>query len=300
MTEGELRHKLRSNDLSGLELARPEGVEQWVALHELPIFQEEVPTDGNPRQTALRRVTRSFVGHAGIWAAVLGVTGGYGEWWGWAWGAFVAYHAYQALPYVWELIRSRRGERPETDGGLAAGEAPPELAAFSREADRVRELIEARDGADREELLAAVDSTVGHVRELLVKERELSLLTRAEADDALDQDVTELDARRRTLEPDDTRGRTLLEERYKMIDSRREALTLARRSLENLRGRRQLAEDQVRLLRVELVSSSAASSEAPDHRERLASMRHRLGALQELDTTLEEAATGTGALELDG
>jgi len=300
MTEGELRHKLRSNDLSGLELARPDGVEQWIALHELPIFLEEVPTDGDPRQTALRRVTRSFVGHAGIWAAVLGVTGGYAEWWGWAWGAFVAYHAYHALPYVWELIRSRRGGSAETGAALAAGESPPELAAFSREAERVRELIEARGGADREELLAAVDSTVGHVRELLLKERELSLLTRAEADDALDQEVAELDARRQTLEPDNTRGRALLEERYKMIQSRREALTLARRTLENLRGRRQLAEDQVRLLRVELVSSSAASSEAPDHRERLASMRHRLGALQELDTTLEEAATATGALELEG
>ena len=300
MTEGELRHKLRSNDLSGMELARPEGVDDWIPLHELPIFQEEVPTDGDPRRAALRRVSRSFLGHAGIWAAVLGVTGGYADWWGWVWGAFVAYHAYHAVPYLWELWRSRGGRSALPTAALPEGEAPPELSAFLREAERVRELIEASGGADRQELLAAVDSTVGHVRELLRKERELALLTRDEADHALDADVEDLDARRRTLDPDDARGRALLEERYQMVESRREALTQARRSLENLRGRRRLAEDQVRLLRIELASLEAARSEAPDHRERLAAMRHRLGALQELDSTLEDAATSSGALELEG
>lgn len=300
MTEGELRHKLRSNDLSGMELARPEGVEQWITLHELPIFQEEVPTDGNPRRAALRRVSRSFLGHAGIWAAVMAVTGGYGEWWGWVWGAFLAYHAYQAVPYVWELMRSRGSSLAAASDVLEAGKAPPELAAFTREAERVRELITANAGPDHEELLSAVDATVGHVRELVLKERELTLLTQDEADSSLDDEVAELDTRRRNLDPDDARGRALVEERYKMVSSRREALTLARRSLENLRGRRRLAEDQVRLLRIELASLSAASSEAPDHRERLAGMRHRLGALQELDATLEEAATATGALELEG
>ena len=300
MTEGELRHKLRSNDLSGMELARPEGVDDWIPLHELPIFQEEVPTDGDPRRAALRRVSRSFLGHAGIWAAVLGVTGGYADWWGWVWGAFVAYHAYHAVPYLWELWRSRGGRSALPTAALPEGEAPPELSAFLREAERVRELIEASGGADRQELLAAVDSTVGHVRELLRKERELALLTRDEADHALDSDVEDLDVRRRTLDPDDARGRALLEERYQMVESRREALTQARRSLENLRGRRRLAEDQVRLLRIELASLEAARSEAPDHRERLAAMRHRLGALQELDSTLEDAATSSGALELEG
>jgi hypothetical protein len=298
MTEGELRHKLRSNDLSGMELARPDGTDEWIPLHELPVFQEEVPTDGDPRRAALRRVSRSFVGHAGIWAAVLGVTGGYAEWWGWVWGAFVAYHAYQAVPYIWELWRSRSARAGSA--GVPEGDAPPELAAFLREAERVRELIAAGGGDDREELLAAVDSTVGHVRELLHKERELGLLTREEADLALDAESEELDARRRSLDPDDARGRALLEERYKMVRSRREALIQARRSLENLRGRRRLAEDQVGLLRIELASLDASRSDAPDHRERLDATRHRLDALQELDATLEEAATASGALELEG
>ena len=302
MTEGELRQKLRGNDLSGMELARPEGVEEWLPLHELPIFLEEVPTDGDPRRTALRRVTRSFVGHAGIWAAVLGFTGGYAEWWGWVWGAFVAYHAYHALPHVWELWRSRAAA-DASDVALPEGNAeaaPPELAAFAREAERVRELISAAGGDDEAELLAAVDSTMAHVRELLGKERELALLTRDDADAALDAERAELDERRRALDAADVRGRELLEDRYRMVRSRREALAQARRSLENLRGRRRLAEDQVRLLRIELASLDAARAEGPDHRERLAAMRHRLGAIQELDTTLEEASAATGALELEG
>ena len=84
-----------------------------------------------------------------------------------------------------------------------AGGLPPELAAFTREAERVRELITANAGPDHEELLSAVDATVGHVRELVLKERELTLLTQDEADSSLDDEVAELDTRRRNLDPDD-------------------------------------------------------------------------------------------------
>jgi multidrug efflux pump subunit AcrA (membrane-fusion protein) len=298
LTEGELRHKLRGNDLSGMELARVDESDAWLPLHELPIFAEEVPTQGDPRRVALRREGRSFLGHVGIWAGVLAVTGGYAEWWGWVWGAFVAYHAYRAVPHLFELWRSRAG-RPPSAAALPETETPPELAAFTREAERVRELIEARGSGDREELLAAVDSIVSHVRELLGKESELALLTRDEAERTLDTETAELDEQRATLGGDDARGRALLEERYKMVESRRRALAQARRSLEDLRGRRRLAEDQVRLLRIELASLDAARTAAPDHRERLAAMRHQLGALQELDSALEEAATMSGSLELE-
>lgn len=300
LSEGELRRKLRSNDLSGMELARAEGSEAWVELHALPIFAEEIPIQGDARRAALRREGRSFVGHAAIWAAVLGVTGGYADWWGWIWGAFVGYHAYRALPYMWELWRSRRTSRADPPEQRTATEGPPELAAFAREARRVRELVAERGGAAREDLSAAVDELEAHVRELFEKERELADLTRDEAERGSRAQEPGIGEGRRTRGGEASGDIALGNELRRMAAARRQALDQASRALEDLRVRRRLAEDQVRLLRLELTSLDAARSGSPDHRERLDAMRHELGALQELDATLGEAAIPAGGRELEG
>ena len=53
--EHELRAKLRSGDLSGLELARPVEGDAWQPLHDTPLFAQEVPHTGDTWAAARRR-----------------------------------------------------------------------------------------------------------------------------------------------------------------------------------------------------------------------------------------------------
>ncbi len=115
LTEVGVRRKLRSGDLSGVELCRMPGASEWSPLHDTPLFKEEVPHVGDPAAAARGRVLRGLGWHL---AGFLGVMAFLGfPWWGIFWGLAVVGHAMSAAPAIRSLL-----------GGGTAQPAPTEAA----------------------------------------------------------------------------------------------------------------------------------------------------------------------------
>ena len=88
LSEHDLRRQLRRGKLSGVELARPEGVEGWKPLHAWPLFQEEVAVRGGDTElAALDRRAKGFAVHVVVFVMVLmaltATTGHLPSWWVW-------------------------------------------------------------------------------------------------------------------------------------------------------------------------------------------------------------------------
>ena len=72
MEEDRLRSQLRRSALSGVELARPEGVATWKPLHEWPVFAEEVPFEGRASDAGRKRARNGFLWHLAAFVGVVG------------------------------------------------------------------------------------------------------------------------------------------------------------------------------------------------------------------------------------
>src|SRR5688572_21743097 len=91
LTEEKLRKKLRSGDLSGAELARPEGELEWKPLHRFPIFREEVPFQGGSVGAARARVIWPMVWHFAAFVTIGHVLLDW-QWWMIPWFIGLAFH----------------------------------------------------------------------------------------------------------------------------------------------------------------------------------------------------------------
>lgn len=83
LTEERLRERLGQGELSGVELAHPEGDLGWRPLHDWPVFAEVVPFTGDPRAAAVTRLQSGFLWHAVSFVGVLGFlisSGGFKAW----------------------------------------------------------------------------------------------------------------------------------------------------------------------------------------------------------------------------
>ena len=69
-TEEDLRNKLRKNKVSGVELARRVGDDEWTPLYATDLYRETVPHTGDPKSGVLRRIWSPFIGHSTAFVTV--------------------------------------------------------------------------------------------------------------------------------------------------------------------------------------------------------------------------------------
>ncbi|HEX9190034.1 MAG TPA: protein kinase, partial [Vicinamibacteria bacterium] len=290
--ERDVVHLIRDGKLTGVELVRRDDEERWQPLYESALFRREVPNVGDPREAARRRVLRALGGHLGAFAIVSVVTystqGGFPFWLG-IWGAVLAVQALKAAPTVWPLFRPR----PATIGApvpspLAAGTPrqlppPPDAApsAVAREAARVRALLEERGGREASRLLAEVDGIVKRTAELAARQADLEEQTTEQEREAVRRATAE--ARLSLERASQAQDRRLFERQLEVLKGRDEAIAKAARVLQRLRVRREMAEHQLKQLRLDLSRGAATALDVPELSSRLQYIRHEVDAREEVD-----------------
>jgi len=288
--EEKLSALLRKGKLSGVELVRHDDEEQWQPLFESRIYRRVVPTSGDPRHAAGLRVLRGVAGHFTgfvITGVVMYSTQGHLPSWMAIWGVVLAMQALRAVPSALSLIR-RIESGPER--AVPPAHALPALpapagalgvsSAMVQEAARVRALIEQRKGKDAARLLAEVDGILKLTADLAAREADLEEQTSEPERAALAAAVAQ--ARARLERADLAQDRRLFERQLEVVEGRQEAITKAMRVLERLRVRRELAEHQLKQLRLDLSRGAASGLDVPELSSRLQFIRYEIDAREEV------------------
>ncbi len=290
--ELELADRIRSGKLTGVELVRREGEEVWQPLFESHVFRREVPNVGDPREAARWRVLRQLGGHFGSFFLVAGImfaAEGHFPFWLGIWGVFLALHALRAAPTVITLLRRTEVDRaPHAGTALAVGDvrllpAPGGAAPspIAPEAARVRALIQQRGGQDAARLLAEVDGIVKVAGELAARQADLEEQTTEAERAALRRSAEQ--ARESLGRASRAEDRRLFERQLEVLRRREEAIVKATRVLQRLRVRREMAEHQVKQLRLDLSRGAAVSLDVPELSSRLQRIRHEVDAREEVE-----------------
>jgi hypothetical protein len=287
--EGELAHLIRRGKLTGVELVRRDDEEQWQPLFESKVYRREIPTLTDPRDAARMRVLRAVGGHFTgffITAVVMYATQGHFPFWLAIWGAVLAMQALGAIPAGVTLLRRRQ----EGQAAVGAGTAPPEVAPaalparvlspIEQEAARVRALIEKQGGADAKSLIAEVDGILKLTADLEARQGDLEEQTSDRERAALAKAVA--DARARLERADLDQDRRLFERQLEVVQGREEAIAKAVRVLERLRVRREVAEHQLKQLRLDLSRGAASGLDVPELSSRLQFIRYEVDAREEV------------------
>ncbi|HEU0108169.1 MAG TPA: protein kinase [Vicinamibacteria bacterium] len=289
--EGELAHLIRRGKLTGVELVRRDDEEQWQPLFESKVYRREVPTLTDPRDAARMRVLRAVGGHFTgffITSVVMYATQGHFPFWLAIWGAVLAVQAASAIPAGLTLLQNRRAATdPAIAGAVSpAGEAPPPAlaarvpSAMEQEAARVRTLIAQQGGADAARLIAEVDGILKLTAELAARQADLEEQTSDRERAALTAAV--VDARARLERADLEQDRRLFERQLEVVQGREEAIAKAVRVLERLRVRREVAEHQLKQLRLDLSRGAATGLDVPELSSRLQFIRYEVDAREEV------------------
>jgi hypothetical protein len=293
--EAKLVTLIRRGKLTGMELARRDDEEEWQPLFESRLYRREVPTSGDPRDAARVRLLRAVGGHFSgffITAVVMYAVQGHFPFWLAIWGAVLAMQALSAAPAALTLLRRRRasaasgaiaggpGVPPSRQlGGAPGAEAAP--SGVAQEAARVRALIEQRGGSDAPRLLADVDGILKLTVELAARQADLEEQTSDHERASLARAVTE--ARARLERADLPQDRRLFERQLEVLQGREEAIAKAVRVLERLRVRREVAEHQLKQLRLDLTRGAARDINVPELSSRLQFIRYEVDAREEVD-----------------
>jgi serine/threonine protein kinase len=291
--EEELAHQIRRGRLTGVELVRREGDERWQPLFESRVFRREVP-GADPRDAARWRLLRALGGHFTgffIVGVVMYASQGHLPFWMAIWGAVLAVQVAGTLPAAWPVLwrRDRQpapGPAVQVDGPPPPpvlpppkGDVPP--SAIAREASRVRALIEARGGDDAPRLLAEVDGIVKLTAEMATWQADLEEQTSEAERAAL---ATAVSGAQASLErASQAQDRRLFERQLAVLRRREEAIAKAVHVLERLRVRRELAEHQLKQLRLDLSRGAAVGLDIPELSSRLQYIRHEVDAREEVE-----------------
>jgi serine/threonine protein kinase len=292
--EGELAQLIRRGKLTGMELVRRDDEEQWQPLFESRIYRREVPTLDDPRDAARLRLLRAVGGHFSaffITGVVMYATQGHLPFWMAIWGAVLAMQAVGAAPSAWTLLRRRRADAdPAAIGAGPPLQEAPRLApavgaaappsAVAQEAARVRALIEQRGGKETPRLLAEVDGILELTTELAARQADLEEQTSDRERAALAAALAE--ARIRLERADLAQDRRLFERQLEVVQGREEAIAKAVRVLERLRVRREVAEHQLKQLRLDLSRGAASGLDVPELSSRLQFIRYEVDAKEEV------------------
>jgi hypothetical protein len=214
-------------------------------------------------------------------------TQGHFPFWLAIWGAVLAVQAAGALPAGLTLLQNRRAATaPATVGAVPVGEAPPPAlaarvpSAMEQEAARVRTLIAQQGGADAARLIAEVDGILELTAELAARQADLEEQTSDRERAALATAVA--DARARLERADLEQDRRLFERQLEVVQGREEAIAKAVRVLERLRVRREVAEHQLKQLRLDLSRGAATGLDVPELSSRLQFIRYEVDAREEV------------------
>jgi hypothetical protein len=289
--EAKLVALIRRGKLTGMELVRQDDQELWQPLFESRVYRREVPTRGDPRDAARRRVLRGITGHFSgffIVAVMMYVRDGHFPFWLAIWGAFLAMHALRAAPEVWTLFNrpasgagavgaARSAEAPQLPAHPGSAAAP---STVTQEAARVRALIEQRGGSEKARLLADVDAILEQTAALAARQADLEEQTSEREQEAVASAVAA--ARARLERADLAQDRRLFERQLEVVQGREEAIAKAVRVLERLRVRREVAEHQLKQLRLDLSRGAAGGLDVPQLSSRLQFIRYEVDAKEEV------------------
>jgi predicted Ser/Thr protein kinase len=288
--EAELAVQIRRGRLTGAELVRRDDEEGWQPLFESHVFRREVPSVGDPRDAARWRLLRNLGGHfTGFFIVGVVMLSTQGHFPGWMaiWGAVLAVQTIGTLSKAWPVLlprpRPQRGAGPrvvvEPPRPLPEPKVPP--SALTREAERVRALIEQRGGRDTARLLRDVDGIVDREAALAKLQADLEEQTSGEEIAAVSTAVSEAQASldKASQEQD----RRLFERHLDVLRRREEAIHKAVRVLQRLRVRRDLAEHQLKQLRLDLSRDAAVGLDVPELSSRLEYIRHEVDAREEVE-----------------
>ncbi len=291
--EQELARQIQRGRLTGAELVRKDGEDEWKPLFESSVFRREVPSAGDPRDAARLRVLRALGGHFtgfAIVGVVMYSTQGHLPFWMGIWGVVLAMQFLKAAPAAWSLLGRRRlepGPAPRALPAAAPRPLPPAggaegvPSAVAQEAARVRELIAQRGGKDAARLLTEVDGIVKRASELAARQLDLEEQTGETERSALSRALSE--GRARLEGAVSAQDRRLFERQLEVLQRREEAIAKAVRVLERLRVRRTLAEHQLKQLRLDLSRGAAIGLEVPELSSRLQYIRHEVDAKEEVE-----------------
>jgi hypothetical protein len=143
--------------------------------------------------------------------------------------------------------------------------------------------VEADRGTAREikHLLAEVDRIAALSSELAARQADLEEQTSASERSAL---AASLSGARARLEGATTaQDRRLFERQLDVLARREEAIAKALRVLERLRVRRDMAEQQLKQLRLDLSRGAAVGLDVPELSSRLQFIRHEVDAREEVE-----------------
>ncbi len=284
LSESRLRKRLRQNRYSGLEMVRPEGDEIWVPLQETRLFREEVPVRRDPADWAAKRKVTQFAEHLGVYLTfglVWFFSKGEIPFWMGFWAIGLVAQAVGAVPAAISLLRSRKplGEGPKDE---ARGDLLSE--GFRDEVERVRGLLEKRGGENKRALLKEIDGIVERMRDLVSRRRDLEEQTAVEERQRLES--TERDAAMRLEGAEGARDRNLYQRQLEVVRQRRQTIDKALMVLEQIRVRQDVAEHQVKQLRLDLSRAEASSGSVPELSSRLQDIRHEVDAAEKVDEAL--------------
>jgi serine/threonine protein kinase len=304
--EVKLAQLIRRGKLTGLELVRKDEEEQWQPLYESRVFRRETPSPGgDPRAAArwhlLRGVGGHFTGFIFV-SIVMYSTQGHFPFWLGIWGAVLGMQALSAAPAAWALWSNARqpavGAAPAPEAPAlparemprlaapAGGAAPP--SAIAGEAARVRVLIEQRGGSDAARLLDEVDKILKLTAELAAQEADIEEQTSDREREGLAAAAKQ--ARANLERADLAQDRRLFERQLEVVQGREETIEKAVRVLARLRVRRELAEHQLKQLRLDLSRSAASGLDVPELSSRLQFIRYEVDAREEV----KEISAGRG------
>jgi serine/threonine protein kinase len=287
--EGELVRLIRRGKLSGLELSRRDDETEWQPLVESQVFRREHPTLGDPRDAARWHLLRGLGGHFSgffITGVVMVSIQHQVPFWMWIWGAVLAVQAVSAAPAAWTILHRRR--IADADKALAKEQAPRlgpgggdgACSAIEKEATRVRALIEQRGGSDATRLLAEVDGILRLTADLAAREADIEEQTSAGEREVLKAAVAQARARLESAELE--QDRRLFERQLEVVLGREETIAKAVKVLERLKVRRDLAEHQLKQLRLDLTRSAASGLDVPEISSRLQFIRYEVDAREEV------------------
>jgi len=237
------------------------------------------------------------------------------------WGFFLVAHGFRVLPALFGLLRSRRHDRrftrrmrvddvhtatqsaaapvplePVTPAALPAKGEPVAEAAASpglatrwlppgvrQEVERVRELL-GRGGRDSAQHLAEIDRIARDMTQLLQKRQDLEEQTGADERKKLEASERETVTRMEAAEL--KQDRELYRRQLDVIRARQKTITAADRLLERMRVRLDVAEHQIKQLRLDLTRSEARELPALELSSRLTVIRHEIDAAERVEEDL--------------
>ena len=294
--EKRLRKKLRTNDLSGLELVRRDDEEDWVQLCETDLFRDEVPFMGDPIFAARRRQIRGFMGHLSAWIITGTIMAILGDWfpvWLLIWGAFLAVHGLKVLPSAIHVINGQiAGRRPasliESPATHRHAVAPSAVkrSGVDNEIAEVRALLAKRDDEEAARLAREVEQLDATMAELARRRADLEAQLSPDELRELEQARSEADLRLQKVT--NAQDRDLLRKELAVVEQRHQAVEHALRTLERLRSQERMAHHQLKQLRLDLSQTRAQMVDLPDFADRVEAIRIEAAAIEEVEETLAD------------